>query len=130
MIDRQVEDRLTTLSDHDTLARRIWEYYVETMRSDGIIGITDTQFDWDNMSEAVRLNFIDSVRVNVCDSAIRLIDSLTSFDVDAIELMPHAKEATVGRQDPTNYACYMCSVNKATRFSSDGTIPICTGCSV
>lgn len=122
-----VEEQLVRLADNNTLAQKIWSYYIETLRTDGQLEKNDRTYDWDKIDEIHRRNFLDAVRVYVCAPALKMIDALSdeqgARSVDC-------KEANVGQgqtRDPSTSACYICAMRRATAFVAG--VPVCPTCS-
>lgn len=109
-------DRLADLRDPETVAKRVYEYWIGSLRTDGILKDFD---EWKGMDPSLRENLVEAIDECVVRPLDRIVSDMevelslaeTGKALDKIEALP----APVAKWKYPGQICYYCGHGDTVR---------------
>ncbi len=113
-LEEMLETAYVEFSNKEKLAEKIWEYYIETMKTDKLLE-NDMTWDWSSLQYNVKRNFIEAIEINVCMPLNKVLGKAINLEFNEdIDFSSAERDGT----------CYMCGLKRVVT----GIVPACMPC--
>jgi hypothetical protein len=112
-------NKLSFLTDTESVARDVWTHYIECLKTDGIQYDPDS-YDWDRLDEIYRRDFSEAIEVYVCHRIQKFMGKIEQMWLDEIRDRENMRVASSSK-------CYLCS-REFWPTQPQGDMSVCEGC--